>query len=104
MAKPRHRSHLCNQLSPEQLKTFTKRCLFKICNYKVHVTEIELLSLIFYDLATRSHQYKLTREAFSNFFNMIVFIYIRFKGLWGEKLFDRFDRKHDHLITFDEFI
>lgn len=57
------------------------------------------------DLASRDKTQKLTKEAFSSFFNMIVMqLYINGQGLWGDKVFEFFDRMHEKLIALDEFI
>lgn len=52
---------------------FEKKCSDIIPYLIVEKIELHLLSLVYYDLATRSKcQTSLTRESFSDFFNMIV--------------------------------
>jgi hypothetical protein len=71
--KPRDVTHRCNKLTPEQVKEFGKSCTYGTLNSVVQKLELTLLSLIYYDLATRTKGSKMTRETFSDFFNMIVF-------------------------------
>ena len=64
--------------------------------YKVLTRELQLLLLIYKDLASRSIDRKLNLENFRLFFEK--------NGLWGEKLFKEFDYDESNLIDSDEFV
>jgi len=65
--------------------------------FKQHFSNLELymLSLLFKDLAARQHGV-MDKDTFLKFFPLT--------GLWGERLFEKFDRKHTGYIDFPEFI
>jgi len=64
---------------------------------KNHFSPLELymLGLIFKDLSARQHGV-IDKETFLQFFPLT--------GLWGERLFDKFDVKHTGYINFFEFV
>jgi len=57
--------------------------------------ELEMLGLLFKDLSDRHHGI-IDKETFLQFFPLT--------GLWGERLFEKFDLKHTEHIDFYEFV
>jgi Ca2+-binding EF-hand superfamily protein len=58
--------------------------------------EIQVLYLIFADLGARSDAECLDKDTFLSFFPLT--------GLWGQRLFKKFDTKHTNHIDFTEFL
>ena len=58
--------------------------------------ELKILELIFSDLGARSDHEWLDKDTFLSFFPLT--------GLWGQRLFKKFDTKHTNHIDFGEFL
>lgn len=67
-----------------------------MCHKLVLPQEIDMLTLIYEDLASRNEDNKLTFQNFLNFFNLT--------GLWGAKLFRQFNEDELQLIGLEEFL
>lgn len=64
--------------------------------YAVIPEEINILTLIYDDLASRNLLMRLTFDNFLSFFDLT--------GLWGAKLFESFDEDKQEVISFEEFL
>ncbi|GAB66506.1 asparagine-rich protein [Plasmodium cynomolgi strain B] len=69
---------------------------FKICSKKFETDELEVLKKIFKELGSRSASSQIDKETFLQFFPL--------PGLWGERLFLKFNFKNTGYIDFEEFI
>ncbi|ANQ08114.1 Asparagine-rich protein [Plasmodium coatneyi] len=69
---------------------------FKICSKKFETDELEVLKKIFKELGSRSASNQIDKETFLQFFPL--------PGLWGERLFLKFNFKNTGYIDFEEFI
>ncbi|EUD65412.1 CAMK protein kinase [Plasmodium inui San Antonio 1] len=69
---------------------------FKICSKKFETDELEVLKKIFKELGSRSASGQIDKETFLQFFPL--------PGLWGERLFLKFNFKNTGYIDFEEFI
>ncbi|CAD8121385.1 unnamed protein product [Paramecium sonneborni] len=58
--------------------------------------ELDMLTLIFKDLASRQSNQLLSRDTFNTFFQII--------GFWGEQIFNKFTNKQEDYMNFDEFL
>ncbi|CAD8157767.1 unnamed protein product [Paramecium octaurelia] len=58
--------------------------------------ELDMLILIFKDLASRQSNLLLSRDTFNTFFQII--------GFWGEQIFNKFTNKQEDYMNFDEFL
>ncbi|CAD8213388.1 unnamed protein product [Paramecium octaurelia] len=58
--------------------------------------ELDMLTLIFKDLASRQSNSLLSRDTFNTFFQII--------GFWGEQIFNKFTNKQEDYMNFDEFL
>jgi Ca2+-binding EF-hand superfamily protein len=66
------------------------------CSSHFTSIEIQVLYLIFTDLGARSAAEWLDKDTFLSFFPLT--------GLWGQRLFKKFDTKHTNHIDFNEFL
>lgn len=66
------------------------------CSSHFTSIEIQVLYLIFTDLGARSDAEWLDKDTFLSFFPLT--------GLWGQRLFKKFDTKHTNHIDFNEFL
>lgn len=72
------------------------------CTYQpVSSHELRFLSKLFRDLASRSGGDTVDRHTFLRFFPLPV---LHSQGLWGERLFEKFDRSERCHIDFEDFI
>ncbi|CRG96279.1 calcium-dependent protein kinase 7, putative [Plasmodium gallinaceum] len=69
---------------------------FKICSKKFETDELEVLKKIYKELGSRSGSNYIDKETFLQFFPL--------PGLWGERLFLKFNFKNTGYIDFEEFI
>jgi Ca2+-binding EF-hand superfamily protein len=69
---------------------------FKVVLSKFTRDEISILSQLFRDLSSRSQGLTVDKVTFLQFFPL--------PGLWGERLFDKFDKKNTSVIDFEEFM
>jgi serine/threonine protein kinase/Ca2+-binding EF-hand superfamily protein len=75
--------------------------LSKCTHYLVSSHELRFLSKLFRDLASRSGTDSIDRHTFLQFFPLPVWC---IQGLWGERLFEKFDRSERGHINFEDFI
>ncbi|CAD8046316.1 unnamed protein product [Paramecium primaurelia] len=68
----------------------------KTLEQQFNVIEIDLLYLIYQDLASRNVENLVNKTAFTDFFTMI--------GLWGELVFDYFNQENHSLLNFEQFL
>ncbi|SBS83620.1 calcium-dependent protein kinase 7, putative (CDPK7) [Plasmodium ovale curtisi] len=69
---------------------------FKLCSKKFETDELEVLKKIYKELGSRSSSSHIDKETFLQFFPL--------PGLWGERLFLKFNFKNTGYIDFEEFI
>ncbi|KAK2198460.1 bifunctional EF-hand domain/Pleckstrin homology domain/Protein kinase domain/Protein kinase-like domain superfamily/EF-Hand 1 [Babesia duncani] len=72
-------------------KDFLRQCLCKF-----DADEVEVLQKIFRELASRSNSIGIDKETFLHYFNL--------PGLWGERLFKKFDLNGSDRVEWDEFL
>jgi hypothetical protein len=58
--------------------------------------ELDLIKLMYSDLACRSNGNVLTREVFDTFFHL--------NGLWGQEMFRAFDQDNQGLVKYEQFV
>lgn len=75
--------------------------LSKCTSHLVSSHELRFLSKLFRDLASRSGGDEIDRHTFLRFFPLPV---RSTQGLWGERLFEKFDRSERGQINFEDFI
>ncbi|CAK72198.1 unnamed protein product (macronuclear) [Paramecium tetraurelia] len=68
----------------------------KTLEQQFNTIEIDLLYLIYQDLASRNVENLVNKTAFTDFFTMI--------GLWGELVFDYFNQENHSLLNFEQFL
>jgi Ca2+-binding EF-hand superfamily protein len=73
------------------------------CHNSVNQEELDMLTLIFNDLASRSQPYGITRETFQLFFHVSV-RYSAIQGLWAELIFNKFVGNAQNLLSSDKFL
>ncbi|SCM21048.1 calcium-dependent protein kinase 7, putative [Plasmodium chabaudi adami] len=69
---------------------------YKLCSKKFETDELEVLKKIYKELGSRSISNHIDKETFLQFFPL--------PGLWGERLFLKFNFKNTGYIDFEEFI
>lgn len=75
--------------------------LEKCKDYSVTPQELRFLGKLFRDLSSRSTGTTVDRRTFLQFFPLPVSV---IQGIWGERLFDKFDHQHVGAINYEEFL
>ena len=75
--------------------------LEKCRDHSVSQQELRFLGKLFRDLASRSTGTTVDRKTFLQFFPLPV---RTIQGIWGERLFDKFDHQNRGAINYEEFL
>jgi Ca2+-binding EF-hand superfamily protein len=90
-------SHRLLENPPPGLQQYLNKCM----GHAVSSHELSFLSKLFKDLASRSGGETVDKNTFLQFFPLPV---SSTQGLWGERLFQKFDKHSLNSIGFEEFI
>lgn len=67
--------------------------------------ELYILAKIFESLASKSSTQGIDRQSFLQFFQIPVTQHlVNFQGLYGDRLFEKFDQNKSGLVEYEEFI